>query len=68
MNRSDRCVIELSCRGRPWRDSMAVDVVLWFILAAMVAWIFCGCVFTAPGKRQVKLQHRPLEQKFDRAA
>ncbi len=47
---------------------MAVDVVLWFIFAAMVAWICCGCVFTAPAKRQAKLQHEPLEQKFDRAA
>jgi hypothetical protein len=49
-------------------DSMAVDVVLWFILAAMVAWIYCGCVLTAPGKRQARLRHDPLEQKFDRAA
>jgi hypothetical protein len=49
-------------------DSMAVDVVLWFILAAAVAWIYCGCVCTARGKRQARLRHDPLEHKFDRAA
>jgi len=27
---------------------MAVDVVLWVILAAVVAWISFGCVATAP--------------------
>lgn len=49
-------------------SSMAVDVVLWFILAAAVTWIYCGCVLTVPGKRQAKLRHDPLERKFDRAA
>jgi hypothetical protein len=49
-------------------SSMAVDVVLWFILAAMVAWIYCGCVCTAPRKRHARLRHEALEQKFDRAA
>ena len=68
MNRCGRCVIELKWPGAAMEDSMAVDVVLWFILAAMVAWIYCGCVFTAPGKRQASLRHAPLEQKFDRAA
>jgi hypothetical protein len=53
--------------GAAMEDSMAVDVVLWFILAAMVAWMFCGCVFTAPPKRQAKLEHDSFEQKFDRA-
>lgn len=47
---------------------MAVDVVLWFILAAGVAWIYCGCVFTAPRKRRARLHHDPLERNFDRAA
>lgn len=54
--------------GAAMEDSMAVDVVLWFILAAMVAWIYCGCVFTAPEKRQAKLEHHSFQQKFDRAA
>jgi hypothetical protein len=54
--------------GAAMEDSMAVDVVLWLILAAMVAWIFCGCVFTAPPKRQAKLEQDSFEQKFDRAA
>ncbi len=26
---------------------MAVDVVLWFILAAGVAFVYCGCILTA---------------------
>lgn len=26
---------------------MAVDVVLWIILAAMIAFISCGCIITA---------------------
>ncbi len=47
---------------------MAVDVVLWFILAAMVALIYCGCVHTVPGKRRARLHHDQLEQKFNRAA
>jgi hypothetical protein len=50
-------------------DSMAVDVVLWFILAAMIAWMWCGCVLTSPRKRrQARQHHHPLERTFDRAA
>ena len=30
---------------------MAVDAVLWLILAAMIAWIACGCVLTARAKK-----------------
>ena len=29
---------------------MAVDVTLWIILAAIVAWIYCGCALTAGNK------------------
>ncbi|MFY9692735.1 MAG: hypothetical protein WBF24_05225 [Xanthobacteraceae bacterium] len=47
---------------------MAVDVVLWFIVAAMVACVYFGCVFTAPRQRQAKLRHDPLERRLDRAA
>ena len=49
-------------------DSMAVDVVLWFILAGMAAWIICGCVLTAPRKKRAKPHDAALEQRFDRAA
>jgi len=47
---------------------MAVDVVLWFILAAMIAFVCCGCVLTARGKRPAQLEDGAMEQKFDRAA
>jgi hypothetical protein len=30
-----------------WKDSMAVDVVLWLIIAAGVAFVWCGCLMTA---------------------
>jgi hypothetical protein len=49
-------------------DSMAVDVVLWFILAAMVACVYCGCIFTAPRQRPAKLRRDPHEHRLDRAA
>jgi len=47
---------------------MAVDVVLWFILAAMIALVWCGCKFTAPGRKSTKAADGALEQRFDRAA
>lgn len=51
---------------------MAVDVVLWFILATAVAWIWCGCHFTAPARRPHKVADDGaddgIEQKFQRAA
>ena len=64
-------MIELTSRGRlgaAMEDSMAVDAVLWFILAGMAALIFCGCVFTAPHKKQASLHDDTLERTFDRAA
>jgi hypothetical protein len=39
----------MSQRGRPWRTDMAADIVdteLWLIIAAMVGWIFLGCMMT----------------------
>jgi hypothetical protein len=68
MNRFGRCVIESAHRGAAMEDSMAVDVVLWFILAAAVAWIYCGCIFTAREKTQARLRDERLERQFDRAA
>lgn len=47
---------------------MAVDVVLWFILAFMIAWIGFGCHMTAPARRQRKIPDSDIEQRFDRAA
>jgi hypothetical protein len=49
-------------------DSMAVDVVLWFILAGMAAWIICGCVLTTPRNKRAKPYDDALEQRFNRAA
>ncbi len=47
---------------------MAVDVVLWFILAVTIGFLFCGCIGTAPGKKAVRLHDGTLDRKFDRAA
>lgn len=47
---------------------MAVDVVLWFILAAAVGLIYCGCVNTVGRGTSVKFADVALEQKLDRAA
>jgi hypothetical protein len=49
-------------------ESMAVDVVLWFILATAIAWIWCGCVFTARERRPTKIPDSGFEQRLDRAA
>ncbi|HYA04383.1 MAG TPA: hypothetical protein VEF90_00705 [Xanthobacteraceae bacterium] len=50
---------------------MAVDAVLWLILAAMVGLICCGCVFTARAKKPRDLGDKkfaPAEREIDRAA
>lgn len=47
---------------------MAVDVVLWFILAAAIILIWCGCKFTAPPRKVTKLPEAGYEPKLDRAA
>jgi hypothetical protein len=49
-------------------DGMAVDVVLWFILAVTMGFLFCGCICTAPGKKAAKLHDGTPDRKFDRAA
>jgi hypothetical protein len=49
-------------------DSMAVDVVLWFILAAMAVWVTCGCVCTARPQKSAAPSDGALDQTFDRAA
>jgi hypothetical protein len=35
---------------------MAVDVVLWFLIAAGIAFISCGCIYTAPANTRVKVR------------
>ncbi len=47
---------------------MAVDAVLWLILAAMAAWIFCGCVYTARPKPPPDLADAKFDDEIDRAA
>jgi hypothetical protein len=41
----------LTDKGRPWEDDMAVDTVvdaeLWLILAAMIGWVVLGCFVTS---------------------
>ena len=54
--------------GAAMEDGMAVDVVLWFILAAMAAWICCGCILTLPDRKQVKSYDGSADRKLDRAA
>jgi hypothetical protein len=39
-------------------DNMAVDVVLWFILAAGAAFVYCGCLLTADNKKPLDLNGR----------
>jgi len=47
---------------------MAVDVVLWFILAAMAAWICCGCILTHPERKRAKSYDGGADRSLDRAA
>lgn len=47
---------------------MAVDVALWFILAVMILWVWCGCVLTAPRRRPKEIPDTDFAQRFDRAA
>jgi hypothetical protein len=37
---------------------MADDVALWCILAAIVGWVCCGCVFTARNWEQQQQRSR----------
>jgi hypothetical protein len=54
--------------GAAMEDSMAVDVVLWFILAAMIGLVCCGCLMTLPRRRVEKIPDSGFAQKLDRAA
>lgn len=47
---------------------MAVDAELWLILAAAVALICCGCIFTARPKKPLYLRDAGFDQEIDRAA
>jgi len=51
-----------------WEDDMADDVALWFLLAAGIAFIYCGCIFTAGPKKPLKAEGRVFHQEMDRAA
>jgi hypothetical protein len=49
-------------------DSMAVDAVLWFILALMIGLIYGGCALTAQERKPAEPQQGPFDQRLDRAA
>jgi hypothetical protein len=49
-------------------DNMAVDVGLWFLLAATVAFIYCGCMLTAGKKKPLKLHGGTFDHNVDQAA
>lgn len=53
-------------KGRPWEDRMAVDVALWFIFAAMIALIACGCIFTWPASQPSRGERDRFEDNFYR--
>lgn len=55
-------------RGAAVEDSMAVDVVLWFIFAVAIGLLFCGCVFTAPREKPAKFDADGGGRPLDRAA
>jgi hypothetical protein len=47
---------------------MAVDAVLWADLAAIFAFISCGCILTARRARRRELAKAGFDREFDRAA
>jgi hypothetical protein len=47
---------------------MAVDAVLWLIFAAVIGFVICGCIYTAPEKQLPKLRRDTLHDEADRAA
>jgi hypothetical protein len=47
---------------------MAVDTVLWFLLAGMIAFIGCGCIYTAGRNEPAKLPDDPFDYNVERAA
>jgi hypothetical protein len=54
--------MQQGCHKKTGReDDMAIDATLWFILAGVVALIYCGCVFTAPKRNSSGLRHGTFE-------
>lgn len=47
---------------------MAVDAVLWFIVAAIAGLLCCGCVYTAPRRKPLRRNDGPIDDTADRAA
>lgn len=47
---------------------MVDDVVLWFLFAAAILLIWCGCKMTARGKRPLALDDGGVFDRFDEAA
>jgi hypothetical protein len=39
-------------------DDMAVDIELWFILAAIAGWIYLGCMMTRGSTKSETLRTR----------
>jgi hypothetical protein len=60
--RSGCGLMQQGCHKKTGReDDMAIDATLWFILAGVVALIYCGCVFTAPKRNSSGLRHGTFE-------
>jgi hypothetical protein len=60
--------LRLTGLGRPMEDHMAVDLELWIIFAAVVAFLTCGCIYTSPKMKPLKLHNDVFGDEFDRAA
>jgi hypothetical protein len=58
----------LNKAGAAMEECMAVDVVLWLILAAAVGFIGFGCIYTARNERLQKSVPTDPAYKFGRAA
>ena len=52
----------------PSEDDMAVDAVLWLMFAVGFAFIYCGCVCTARGRKPLYLREGTADRKMDLAA
>jgi hypothetical protein len=55
-------------QGAAMEDSMVVDAVLWFIFAAVIGLVCCGCVFTVPGEKPTQRDEDAGGRTLDRAA
>ena len=49
-------------------SDMAVDAVLWLILAAMIGLVWSGCILTRRHKKPAIQSEQALDHRFDRAA